>query len=38
MNVDNYYLVIPASGIGKRMKSEIPKQTIKTKKENKINQ
>ena len=29
MNVDNYYLVIPASGIGKRMKSEIPKQYLK---------
>lgn len=29
MNVDNYYLVIPASGMGKRMKSEIPKQYLK---------
>lgn len=29
MNVDNYYLVIPASGIGTRMKSEIPKQYLK---------
>ncbi len=29
MNNDNYYLIIPASGIGKRMKSEIPKQYLK---------
>jgi 2-C-methyl-D-erythritol 4-phosphate cytidylyltransferase len=29
MNNDNYYLVMPASGIGKRMKSEIPKQYLK---------
>jgi len=28
MNNDNYYLIIPASGIGKRMKSEIPKQYL----------
>ena len=29
MNNDNYYLVIPASGMGKRMKSETPKQYLK---------
>jgi len=29
MNSDNYYLIMPASGIGKRMKSEIPKQYLK---------
>ena len=29
MNGDNYYLIMPASGIGKRMKSEIPKQYLK---------
>ena len=29
MNNDNYYLVMPASGIGKRMKSETPKQYLK---------
>ena len=29
MNEDNYYLIIPASGIGKRMKSETPKQYLK---------
>ena len=29
MNNDNYYLVMPASGMGKRMKSETPKQYLK---------
>ena len=29
MNNDNYYLIMPASGIGGRMKSEIPKQYLK---------
>ena len=29
MNNDNYYLIMPASGIGKRMKSQIPKQYLK---------
>jgi len=29
MNNDNYYLIIPAGGIGKRMKSETPKQYLK---------
>jgi len=29
MNNDNYYLIIPASGIGKRMKSKTPKQYLK---------
>ena len=29
MNNINYYLVIPASGMGKRMKSETPKQYLK---------
>ncbi|MDC1449458.1 2-C-methyl-D-erythritol 4-phosphate cytidylyltransferase [Candidatus Thioglobus sp.] len=29
MNNDNYYLIMPASGMGKRMKSETPKQYLK---------
>ena len=28
MNKDKYFLVIPASGIGKRMNSEVPKQYL----------